>query len=492
MVKDLKRASARGVAWNLIQNLVARLLSLVVVAILARYLDRSAFGAIALALTVTALGELLIGQGYGEFIAQRPDLSDSHKDTAFWFNVVLGAALTLIIVAAAAPIASLVAEESVAPVVRWLSISLFLRSLAIVPGGLLVRQMNFRALSLRTIVAAAIGGAAGVVAAVSGLGLYSLIIQTLVTEAVGLVALWRAASWWPRWRFSVADLKDLSKFGTPIFGGALLNFVSRRLDTVIVGRALGIASLGMYSLAQRVFQIMNQVLNKSGDAVVFSALAKLTEPERRRQGFYQVVEVSAALCFPVYAGLAVAAEPVISVLFGERWSDSGPVLAWFGIAGIPISLSYLNAAALKSAGHTRGYFALHAILVCIYLPLLLVLVQRGAAASSLAYLLAVGLIVPVEVYLVRTALGIRVAHYIRAFLTPMLAAAVMTGAILAVNRAVPPLVPVAALAVDIAVGIVVYVIVLRVIGPATFRRCVGVVRSVIERRTKSPESTGDV
>src|ERR1041385_7563388 len=88
--KQLKHDSARGVAWNLAQNLIARLLALVVVAILGRLIDKSAFGVIALALVVNSFAELVINQGFGEFITQSQSLDDEHLDTAFWLNMLVG------------------------------------------------------------------------------------------------------------------------------------------------------------------------------------------------------------------------------------------------------------------------------------------------------------------------------------------------------------------------------------------------------------------
>ena len=115
---DLKQASARGVAWNLVQNLVSRVLALVVVAILSRILDRSAFGGVALALAVTSFAELFVNQGYGEFVTQTPELKDEHLDTAFWFNVLVGTLLTAIIAICAAPLAVAFEEPTVTPVLR--------------------------------------------------------------------------------------------------------------------------------------------------------------------------------------------------------------------------------------------------------------------------------------------------------------------------------------------------------------------------------------
>jgi len=125
--KDLKRAAASGVVWNLAQNLVGRLLGLFVMALLARWLDSSAFGAIAIALSVTALAELLINQGYGEFVAQRADLSDEHLDTSFWLNVGGATVLTVLIAVLAQPIATSLDAPELKGVVQLLSPMLVLR-----------------------------------------------------------------------------------------------------------------------------------------------------------------------------------------------------------------------------------------------------------------------------------------------------------------------------------------------------------------------------
>jgi len=470
-MKDLKRASVHGVAWNLVQNLIGRLLGLIVVAILARFLDRSAFGAIVLAGTVTTFAELLVSQGFGEFIAQRPNLTDEHSDTAFWFNASLGLVLTAIIALAAEPLAAALSEPSVAPIVRWLSLSLVLRSLSVVPTGILVRTMQFRALSLRSLIAMGIGGAGGIISAVAGLGIYSLVVQALATEVVGVIALWRATEWRPKWRFSRAHLRELTVFGLPIFGATLLNFASRRLDTVIVAGALGLTTLGVYSMGQRMFQMANQVLNKSSDAVTLSALSKLTDADRRRAALYRVVEITAVLCFPLYAGLAIVAEPLIVSVFSERWSDSTPVLAIFAVSGLPISLSYVHASALKSIAQTRSYLVIHILLISVYLPMLLLVVDRGPVAAAVAYLIALCVIVPVEIGLVRAALGIRLTDYAKALLGAVLATVVMSGVTCAVALATTELAPLLRLGTEAVAGAAAYLVALKLLAPATFRRC---------------------
>jgi O-antigen/teichoic acid export membrane protein len=485
-MKDLKRASARGAAWNLLQNLVSRALGLVVVAVLSRLLDEAAFGGVALALAITSFCELLVYQGYGEFITGTKQLGEDHLDTAFWFNVGLGGLLTVVIAVAAGPLARALGDASATSVIRWTSLSLLLRSLSVVPAGLLARDMRFRELSMRGLASSIVGGVAGISAAAAGLGVYALVIQLLVGDVAATATLWRATRWQPGRRVTRAAFEQLTRYGTPLFGAGVLGFVSRRLDTAIVAGVLGLALLGVYSLAQRIFQILLQVLNKSAVDVIFSALARLQETEEeRRHAFYNVVEVTAVICFPTYAGLAIAAEPIAVTLLGERWHAVAPPLAFFALSGVPFSLTLVHMAALKSSSSTRAWFLSNLCLMIVYLPLMLTFVDRGPGPAAAASAIACLAIVPVEIWFLRAALGINAGTYLRRLTPATAATAAMTAAALPVEMTTRGLPPALRLALITGAGAVTYVIALRVFAPQTFRRCLHLVRQTV-RRSPAP------
>jgi len=484
---DLRQASVRGVAWNLVQNLVGRLLGLVVVAVLARMLDASAFGAVAVALAVNVFAEAIVSVGCGDFITQRPEITETQLDTAFWLNVMVGVGLAGAVAALAGPIASLSEDstETVTPIIQLLSLSIVIRSLSVVPGGLLVRRMQFRSLSLRSMIAAAIGGVVGIGSALAGLGAYALVTQTLVSDLAAVVILWRAAGWRPRWRFSRPDLHAIVAFGAPILAGALLNSVSRRADPLVIAWALGVTALGTYTMGQRIYQIATQVLNKSGDTVAFSALSRLADSEdRRRAALGKAIEVTAVLCFPIYGLLALLAEPFVATMLGGKWIESVPVLGVFALCGLPISLSWIHGAAIRSAGRTRYFLLLQIATLAIYVPLLFALVHLGPVAAAAAYLISCLVILPIEVAFVRAIIGIQVGAYVRSLGGAFAATVVACAATFACGKATSQLVPVVQLGIDGVVGVVAYVVALRVVAPGTFERSREVALGIFRRRRR--------
>lgn len=490
---DIARASARGVTWNLVQNLVGRFGSLIVVAILARILERSAFGIVALAASVMAILDLLVNQGLGDFLVQRERLDARHVATAFWTNAALGAVLAVLFAVSGPSLAAMFDEPRLVWVVYGLSISIVIRALAVVPSALLTRRFEFRALSIRSILSSVVGGTVGVVAALRGFEEMSLVMQTLTADGVALVALWLAARFRPSLAFSWSAARELSTFGLPTVAAALLAIGSRRIDTLLIGGALGLATLGSYALAQRVFQIVIQIIQKSGDAVALSALSRVGEagPEARRDAFYSALELAGALSFPAYIGLAAVSAPLIEVIFGAPWvAESAPVLTAVALSGIALTASFLHAALLKASAQTRALLWIHVLLALVYLPLVATAVHFGIVYAAAAYTVAITALWPIEFLVVRRGTGLDARRYARSIAAPLLAALVMGGIVVALETATSPWLPAPArLPVAIALGAGAYPIALRILAPPFARRLLDVVLARVLRSRRGPRAT---
>lgn len=281
-----QRGAVHGVLWTALQSIGVRLFSLLVFIVLARLLSPSDFGLLAMAGVFVALGDALVAQGFGTAITQREELEPEHESTAFWTNMLAGIGLGGLLYAAALSLARLYGQQELTPVIRWLSLALPLRGAVAVPVGLLQRRFEFRALAIRAVSAALAGGVAGVLAAVAGWGVYALVVQQLVGASLDVIVVWSAAAWWPRLAFSMRHLKDLIGFSAYLLASGLLGLLSRRADDFLIGLVLGDVALGIYAVAYRGLQILEQVLAKTGTVVAFSAFSRLQgQPERMREAF---------------------------------------------------------------------------------------------------------------------------------------------------------------------------------------------------------------
>jgi len=123
-------------------------------------------------------------QGLGDAVIQRRILTRLQLDTAFWAAMATGGLLTALGLILAGPIAQLVREPRLEPILQALSLIFVLVALSSIQMGLLRREMDFRSLAVRKLVAIAVGGAVGIVMAFQNYGAWSLVGQQLTSAAV--------------------------------------------------------------------------------------------------------------------------------------------------------------------------------------------------------------------------------------------------------------------------------------------------------------------
>ena len=165
---SLKQKAIKGVIWSAIESWGSRVISFIVFLLLARLLEPKTFGLVALSSVFFAFMQVFLDQGFSQAIIQRKEVDQEHLDTAFWTNISIALLLLGISVAGAGVIANLFKEPQLTPIIRWLSLSFVFGALNSVQSAILSRQLAFKTLSLRTLVATLAGGLVGIVMAFLG------------------------------------------------------------------------------------------------------------------------------------------------------------------------------------------------------------------------------------------------------------------------------------------------------------------------------------
>jgi len=194
----LRSLVVRGVGWKIASQVSVQGIAFGTTLVLVRLLTPTDFGLAAMALVFVSLAFLIADLGLGSALVQRPTLTEDDRSTAFWTNVALGLVLTSLGILLAGPLASLYQHERVKPLFAVLSLTFLFTALGSTQGSLLVRDMRFRSLELRTIVSTAAGAATAIILAVLGFGVWAIIAQSLANSGVSTLLLWRSSSWRPR------------------------------------------------------------------------------------------------------------------------------------------------------------------------------------------------------------------------------------------------------------------------------------------------------
>lgn len=457
---NLQRRTARGATWALVDNWGRQLTQLVVFVVLARLLQPADFGLVALAMVFVILAQIFVDQGMGDAVVQRRALTPEHLDTAFWAALGLGIALSVAGVVLAIPIAALLGEPRLQPVLQALSLSFTMTALAAIPMGLLRRELRFRSLAVRTLLSIAGGGLAGVALALAGAGVWALVGQQLVTALLSVAALWAASPWRPRLRFSRQHFRELFGFGINVVSGDLLAFLQRYTDNFLIGTVLGTVALGIYAVAYRIMDAGNHLLVGLARKVAFPALSRLQhEPDRLRRAYYRMTGVTAAVVVPVYVGLAVVAPELIRLVFGPRWDEAGPVAAVLFLVGPAIALQGFGGPLFNAIGRPDVQLRLKLASAVVAVVGFVIAVQFGILAVAAAFTLRAYAMIPLQLYLQRRHAGIPWSQFLLRLRGPGLAGLLMAGAVLGVKWFLLPRVgDLVLLLVEVAVGVVTYTV----------------------------------
>jgi O-antigen/teichoic acid export membrane protein len=458
----LQKRIARGLTWTLIDTWGSQLLGMVIFIVLTHLLEPDDFGLVALAGVFVALGQLFADQGLGDAVVQRRALTRLQLDTAFWVALVTGTLLTVGGFILAGPVAGLVGEPRLEPILQVLSLIFFFVALNSIQVGLLRREMRFRSLAMRKLAAIGIGGGVGIVMAFQSYGAWALVGQQIAGAAVSVALLWTVSPWRPSLRFSRQDFRSLFSFGLNVVGTDLLTFLTRNTDNLLIGVFMGPVPLGFYAVAYRILDTSQTLLINAARRLVFPSLARLQHDlDRFQRAYLRLSRTSSTLTLPGYVGLALVAPEAIVVVFGAKWAASGMAAAVLFSIGPVLTIQAFSAAAWNSLGHPEVSFRFNLISTAVNVIgfIIAVAVFGDIVAVAAAYTIRGYVLLPLNLYWLRTYTGVPIRRELSGLRNVYLATAVMAVCVFGVKLAIADQVhrPVL-LATEVVVGVAAYLV----------------------------------
>jgi O-antigen/teichoic acid export membrane protein len=416
--KDLELSRKQFSTEHLLPNLKHRTISSAVVTIaaqgakfalnllstvvLARLLTPLDFGMIAMVWTMLAFLEVFKDAGLSTATIQCEQLTHAQVSNLFWINVGLGGILAALSALSAPVITWFYGDSRLAYITLGLSVTYLLSGSTVQHMALLKRQMRFKALALIDIGSIAVGLITGISTALLGFRYWSLVIMNLATVATALILTWSASGWRPQFVTFGVGTKRLVGFGANLTGAGFLYYVSRSMDTLLLGRRYGSEAVGLYSRAMGLLARPLDLMLSPIGAVFVPALSRLqSEPERYRRTFLQVYESIALIGFSVTGLLLALAHPLTLVILGAKWEGSAAIFAGFMVGALCSPLSAAATWLFTSQGRGRDNLITHSILSSLIVASFFAGLPFGPVGVAMAFSVS-GLCVriPILYYLV--------------------------------------------------------------------------------------------
>lgn len=370
-----RKRVASALVWSAAQKWGSRFAGLLVFVLLGRLLGPEDFGVAAVATVVISFTVILVEQGLGAVLVRLPDITHRLLNTAFWLSLSGGLITAGALLVAAPLLASLLASPQSAGLIRLLSVSLVLGAAACVPAALLRRDLRFKPLATRSLVASLVSGCVAVTAAVLGAGAWALAVQQVAFTLTAQVLLWRATTWRPGLDVDRSDARVLWASGLRISATDLFSQVGRKSDDVVVGVLLGPVSLGIYVVAYRTMAVLLDVLGAAVGSVALSMLSRTTVRSERQLDLYLRAFRLCAFAFtPVFVVVGLTADNLFLAVFGDQWIEAVPAVRALALLGVLISYSYVDRALMVACGREKEELRL----ALVGLPVMVVAYMVGA------------------------------------------------------------------------------------------------------------------
>lgn len=351
--ESLKNKAVGGAAWSAIENVSRYGITFVVSIVLARILSPEDYGLIGILNIFLSLFNAIVDSGFTAAIIRKKDATEDDYSTAFFTNFLLSVSLTAIMFFASGPIASFFERPELVPLAKVMSVILIINALALVPRAKLTKAIDFKTQTKITFISSLISGAIGILLAISGFGVWSLVWQQLANHILATILLWYYGRWFPKFYFSLKSFKDLWGFGWKLLVSSLIGTIWEEIYQVVIGKCYSPAVLGLYTRAYQFSSLCSTNINAVVQKVSYPVLSVIQDDVNRlKNGYKQVIKITMLVTFVLMIGMAATAKSMILVLIGQKWIDCVPLLQLICFNMMLYPLNALNLNAIEVVGRS--------------------------------------------------------------------------------------------------------------------------------------------
>ena len=326
-MQDLKEKTIRGGAARLASQVATLALRTASVVVLARLLDPKDFGLVGMVTAFTGVLAWFRDFGLSAAAVQRLDITKDQHSTLFWINVLFGALLALVTLAAAPAIAAFYHEPQLVWVAAVLGTAFLFNAVGIQHSALLQRQMRFTALAVINAVSLMAGTAIAIGGASIGYGYWALVASSVMTPLVASIGFWLMTDWVPGMPRRRAGVGSMLHFGGTLTLNGIVAYVGFNADKVMIGRFLGVDAIGIYGRGFALASMPTDNFTSAVGEVAFSALSRLQDdPARLRSYFLKGFSFVLGLTLPMTIACALFADDIVLVLLGPKWQAATEIV----------------------------------------------------------------------------------------------------------------------------------------------------------------------
>ena len=451
------RAITTGVMWSGALRWLSQVLAWTATIVVARKLSAEDYGIAGTATVFLGLLSLVTEGGVGRALVMRRERSPALIAQAHGASMLVGAAVSLLMLCLAIPLAHFFGEPRVAALVATLAIGPLLTGANAVPTAVLQQHLSYRRLAMIEFLKALVQAGSVLIGALAGLRYWSLAIGIILGQLTSLVVTRRYVQMkptMPRW----SSVAPTTSYAQHLVLSSMAWYAYSSADFAVVGRVAGLAALGYYQFAWNIAQLPGEKLANVLQGVVGPFFGSIGDDRKLLRHYFLVLsELLMSIMLPVLFGFALVSPVAIPLIFGAKWGAAVAVLQILVACASIASLSLLSQHVLSATGQASVATKLNLAAVAIMPPAFYFAAREaGPIAVAAIWLLAQPVLTGVPLLRMQDTIGLSVKEFILNLRAPLIASLVMSVIVFLTERLTHNLVPIVQLLVLSLTGAIIY------------------------------------
>lgn len=374
--------------WRFAERIGAQLVAFIVSVALARILDPSAYGVVALILVFTTILQVFVDSGLGNALIQKKEADNIDFSTVFFTNLIFCSVLYVLLFIASPYIASFYGDSYITAYMRVLGLTVFISGITNVQQAYVSRNMLFKRFFFSTLGGTIVAGVIGLAMAYCGCGVWALVAQQVINLAIDTMILWITVRWRPNFVFSFERLKVLFSFGWKLLVSSLLDIVYNNIRQLLIGKIYSSSDLAFYNQGDKFPKLVISNINTSIDSVLLPAMSKEQDSKERIKNMTRSsIKVSVYIMAPLMMGLAFCGNSIVGLILTDKWLPCVFFMQIFCITYMfwPIHTANLNA--IKAMGRSDLFLKLEILKKAVGIIALFATMFISVKAMALSLLL---------------------------------------------------------------------------------------------------------
>ena len=321
---------SRGFIWSAIERFSIQGISFLLSIIIARIVSPSSYGLIVMIQVFLSFSQLFIDSGFSNALIQKKNRTEIDYCTVFLFNMAVAIIFYVLLFFASPYIAKFYNEPQLTKITRVVSLNLILSSFSILQKTRLTIDLDFKTQTKAGLIAVIISGIVGVICAYSGMEVWALVVQSLLSQVIISLFLMYFSRWMPKLRFSRESFNGLFKYGSKLLANNILTSLYINIYNLVIGKKYTSADLAFYNRAFTLSQFPSVNIAEVLNRVIFPILTKVQDDrEKLKECYFKYLHLSHYIILPLMGFLIVLAKPLVVVVLTEKWLPTVPYLQLF-------------------------------------------------------------------------------------------------------------------------------------------------------------------